>query len=453
MTTRLIFARDVWDQLHHHLKTQSPSEDGAFLLLNFGFGTKADRLIAPSLLLPPADAWEGRGNHNLRPSGQWLSAAIGEAIEAGCGLAFVHSHPAGDHPSELSRVDKATSREWARMVVPTLGRPFASLVWTPDDISGWVFLDRDAEPTEIDGFEALGHRQRIVLRAATARGRSDADLDDRQVRALGDLGNSRLRDLSVAIVGAGGTGSPLAEILARMGVARLVVIDPDVIDTASNLRRITGSTADDLRKGAAKAAVVARHITALHLVKTVDGIAGDVRDADIARVLLDVDLVVSTTDTHSSRAFLNQLALQYYVPVVDVGVRVGTAIDGTVSGMPVDVRLILPDEPCLWCRGVLDAERIRVENLPDAERNRLEAEGYVQGIGVPQPSLAALNYVAAAMTATIVLQLSTDNAVSAGSFIVDPWELYLQPMDAVVDHGCLCRLWRGRGDSVALRTL
>ena len=453
MTTRVVFLRSVWDQLAQHLVEAAPSEDGAFLLLNNGRGARSDRLVVPELLLPPEDAWESRGNHNLRPSGQWVSAAIGSAIKSDSGLAFVHSHPASDHPSELSWIDKATSKEWARTFVPTLGMPFASLVWTPDDISGWLFTEAASEPNDIDVFEALGRRQRIVLQRPSSLAKGDADLDDRQARALGNLGNSRLRNLSVAIVGAGGTGSPLAEILARMGVARLTVIDPDVVDTPSNLRRIIGSRRADLDSRTSKAALVARHVRDLELVDSVDGIHADVRRNEVARHLLDADLVISTTDTHSSRALLNQIAMQFYVPVIDVGVKVGTARDGSVSGMPVDIRLLLPDQPCLWCRGVLDAERIRAENLPAEERKRLEAEGYVQGVTEPQPSLAALNNVAASLAATIALQLATDNEVPASSFIVDPWELYLQPMEVEIDPGCVCQRWRGRGDTAAIPTL
>src|SRR5262249_44530492 len=125
MTTRLVFRRSVWDQLGQHFKTASPSEDGAFLLVNNGHGTISDRLVVRDLLLPPEDAWDSRGNHNLRPSGRWVSAAIGTAIESGSGLAFVHSHPDTHHPSELSMIDKATSKEWARTFVPTLSAPFA----------------------------------------------------------------------------------------------------------------------------------------------------------------------------------------------------------------------------------------------------------------------------------------------------------------------------------------
>ena len=285
--------------------------------MDLGRGATSNRLIVPQIILPPDDAWESRGNHNLQPSGQWLSAAIGAAIDTGSGLAFVHSHPDSYHPSELSWIDKATSKDWARTLVP---------------------------------------------------------------------------------------------------------------------------------------GVVARHVNALGLGTSAEPYAADVRTDEVARRLLDLDLVISTTDTHSSRALVNQVAFQYYVPVIDVGVKVGTATDGSVSGMPVEIRLLLPDEPCLWCRGVLDAERIREENLPADERRRLRAEGYIQGVDRAQPSIAALNSVGASIAATLALQLATDHEVALSTLIFDPWELYLQPIEVAIDPECLCRHWRGRADATALPT-
>lgn len=454
MKDRLVFNAWVWEALDDHLRSASPSEDGGFLLIRSGRGQTSRRVVVHDLLLPQGeDSWESRGQHNLRPSGQWLSAAIGAAIEAGSGLAFIHSHPNADHPSELSWIDQKTSRDWARTVVPTLDRPFATLVWTPRDITGWFFGDANSEPEGFDLIESLGRRSRRVLHGGAPPISRAGDLDDRQQRALGDLGNARLRDLSVALVGLGGTGSPLAEILGRMGVSSISLIDPDVIDTPSNLRRLVGATFEDLRTEASKADVAHRHLTELAFVDHIDASSSDVRNEDVARGLLDVDLVISTTDTHSSRALLNQLAMQYYVPVIDVGVVVGTAIDGRVSGMPIDVRLLLPDEACLWCRGILDPARIRAENLPPEERERLIAEGYVQGIDGPQPSLAALNFLAASLAAMAALQLVAERAAPDAGYVLDPWEGYIQAFDFAVDANCVCARWRGRADEEQLAVL
>jgi molybdopterin-synthase adenylyltransferase len=445
---RLLFEKHLWETLDAHLRAAAPDEDGAFFLVRPGRGIADTRLIVHDLLLPEKDAWESTGRHRLRPSGQWLSAVIGTAIECGSGVGFIHSHPDASHPPSLSGIDRETSIEWSRSLTPTVDRPFLSMVWTPTGATGWVFEPGDAVvPHNVDRIEVLGGgMSRWVHPFETAA--NDEEMDDRQIRALGTLGNARLRQMSVAVVGAGGTGSPMAEQLARMGVQRLTLIDPDVIDTASNLRRIVGSRTEDLISRRPKAEVVGRHIRELGIVGEVDVLPIDVRTERAARTLLDADLVLSTTDTHSGRSFVNQLAYQYLLPVIDVGVKVGTSNTGVVSGMPAEIRVLLPDTGCLWCRGVLDSARIRAENLPEDERRAQEQEGYIQGVAAPQPSLTSLNYFASSLSLITMLRMFSGDGVISPSFIADGWEHYFAPGKSAIDPSCICHSWREMADDV-----
>ena len=255
----------------------------------------------------------------------------------------------------------------------------------------------------------------------------------------------------MGVVGTGGTGSPLAEQLVRIGVAEVVLVDPDVLDDSSNLRRVVGSRPTDLRATANKAEIVGRHLDSLGLSTRVTVLPSDVRCENTTRRLLDCDVVVSTTDTQSSRAFLNQVAYQYWLPVVDVGIRIGTTASGTVSGMPVEVRVLLPDNGCLWCRkGVLDSQTIYEENLPTEERKKLTEEGYVQGLGPRQPSIAPLNYFASALALLTLIRLYSGQALSAASTVFDGWEQYVHPLRAEVDPECVCSGWRGRADDLPI---
>jgi hypothetical protein len=377
-----------------------------------------------------------------------MSAALGSAIDNKCGLGFIHSHPGALHPPSLSPIDVATSATWSKSIGQITQQPFISLVWSPRGVSGCLFdALQQTRSFPIERVDVLGDSLVESLGSIEEGTFPDAELDDRQIRALTALGNTRLRRLHVGIVGAGGTGSPLAEQLARMGVSKVTLIDSDVLDTPSNLRRIVGSRRADL--GEAKVSVVARHLRSLGFPLDVVALANDVRTESATRSLLDADVAILTTDTHSSRAFVNQLAYQYWLPVIDVGVCVGTSKTGSISGMPVEIRLLLPDNACLWCRGdVLDPDRIREENLPAAERARLAAEGYVQGLSDPQPSLAALNCLAAACAATTMLRLYSGQALPSTTAIFDAWEQYAQARSYDIKAGCLCGSWRGQADQL-----
>lgn len=447
---RALWTSTEWRKLKRHFELARDIEAGAFLLIRAGRSATGARLIVERVLLPPEGALERQGHDVLRPSGQWLSSVIGSAIEARCGLGFIHSHPNIHHPPVLSAVDWDTSIEWSKSITPMLGAPFASLVWSPKGVTGVMFTtDAPDTPLDLDRAESLGDGTVEVLHPVNRQFKNEAELDDRQIRALTSLGNKQVRDFVVGVIGAGGTGSPLAEQLVRMGVAEVVVIDPDVLDDRSNLRRVVGSRPSDL--GAKKAEVVGRHLKSLLLSTSVTVVPFDVRSENAMRRLLDCDIVVSTTDTQSSRAFLNQIAYQYYLPVVDVGVRIGTAVSGIVSGMPVEVRTLLPDNGCLWCRkGVLDSQIIYEENLPTEEREKLAVEGYVQGFGMHQPSLTPLNYLASTLALLTLIRLYSGHPLPSASTVFDGWEQYVHPLRADVDSECVCKSWRGKGDDLPI---
>jgi hypothetical protein len=238
-----------------------------------------------------------------------------------------------------------------------------------------------------------------------------------------------------------------------MGVRHLTIIDPDRVDTPSNLRRIAGARPGDLVSETPKSEVARRHLEAIDPTLSVTALVGDVREERYARQLLDTDVAVLTTDTHSSRNLVNQLAYQYLIPVVDIGVKVGTNARGSISGMPAELRLLTPEEGCLWCRGVLDPARLRAENLPPSEQEQLAKEGYVQGLGRPEPSLTALNHLAASIAALAALQLHTDSPAPSGSAIIDTWEQYIQPLRTPVQPDCVCHKWRLRADEAFIAFL
>ncbi|WIB66894.1 HesA/MoeB/ThiF family protein [Curtobacterium sp. MCBD17_035] len=77
---------------------------------------------------------------------------------------------------------------------------------------------------------------------------------------VGDEGIRRLAAARVLVIGAGGLGSPVVALLAGAGLARLTIVDPDVVDP-SNLARQTLFTAADV--GRPKARVAAERASAV----------------------------------------------------------------------------------------------------------------------------------------------------------------------------------------------
>jgi hypothetical protein len=131
--------------------------------------------------------------------------------------------------------------------------------------------------------------------------------------------------------------------------------------------------------------------------------------------------VISATDTHGSRAVLNDLPSAYLLPVIDVGVRVGARHNGVLSALVAEVRLLTCATPCLWCRKTISPDVIRIENLPSADRERLHLEGYAIGSsGEPAPSVVSLTVLGSGLATCALIALFAEDAdVAPSAYWVD----------------------------------
>lgn len=404
---RLILPEDIRSHIEDRFQGSADVEDGVFVLARRGVSALGARLVGFGVLDPPTRAWEIQGPDTLAPSAQWLSSSISRACADDACLVLVHSHPNPLHPAALSPLDLATMRGLAPVIEHITGEPFGLVAVKQGLWAG--ALSAGGLPVGLDRIDAIGPG----LHPLSAPSASDeALLDDRQILALGTT-NALLRSLTVAVVGCGGTGAAVAEMLYRMGVARLLLVDHDRVDTESNVRRMLGSTLEDASRlpHPTKVAVVARRLGGIGLPNTeVVPIVGDIRAEPVFRAVLDSDLVVCTTDTHASRATLNDMSYAYALPLIDVGARVSTRLD-TLEGLVTERRIVTPDRPCLWCTAAISRSRIAAENLDPDRRASLKAEGYVAGGGVGHDaSIIGLNALAASLAVCAVPGLLSDFA-------------------------------------------
>jgi molybdopterin/thiamine biosynthesis adenylyltransferase/rhodanese-related sulfurtransferase len=130
---------------------------------------------------------------------------------------------------------------------------------------------------------------------------------------VGEVGQLKLLDSKVLLLGAGGLGSPSALYLAAAGVGTLGVIDMDVVD-ASNLQRQVLHNMD--RIGERKVDSAKKTLTALN--PDVNVVTYDTRlGADNVLDIIDgYDVIVDGTDNFPTRYLVNDASLLKEIPVV-----------------------------------------------------------------------------------------------------------------------------------------
>ena len=217
--------------------------------------------------------------------------------------------------------------------------------------------------------------------------RADSTYLQRQALSIGQETVERLQTLRGAVVGCGGTGSAVSVLLARAGIGRLLLLDPDIV-TETSLNRLHGSTRLAAENKRPKVSVLKDHIEQMGLGTQVAIRHAPLADANVARLLRSCDYVFGCTDDHLGRLILNRFAYFYYVPVIDTGLSVVPREDGRIAHISGRVTVLRPGVACLLCRGVVNPHRAREQGLrhkrPD-EYTRQVKEGYITGSDRPTP--------------------------------------------------------------------
>ena len=247
--------------------------------------------------------------------------------------------------------------------------------------------------------------QTISLRGdALTHAASGSEVFDRALAITGTGALASLSRMRIGVVGLGGTGSLVVELLMRAGVGEIVAFDFDVAER-SNLNRVLHLRQSDVQAGRRKAERFADVIAECELPTRLTVIpGGDIRDADVALHLRGCDLIVGCVDRDWPRLILSEVSYQYLIPVVDVGTEIGFSGD-QVQSLDSRVSLIGPGRPCLVCSGVVSRERVRLEGYGPAEQHRVLSMGYSADIALKAPAVMDLNMRAASMAMLVIRHL------------------------------------------------
>ncbi|MEO6197272.1 MAG: ThiF family adenylyltransferase, partial [Dehalococcoidia bacterium] len=228
----ITFLEGQYKELQEHLFEGATTERAAYMLCGVVAAGEETRLLVREIHPLGADEVESATPSSMSILSWSYVRQLKRADERSAALVFVHSHPEGH--AGFSRADDENERALfatAHIRVASV-KVHASLVFAgPDKPFGRVWLDGGAT-CAVETIRVVGERFSF-LRASQDDGETsvadrpleDFAVFDRQARAFGGGLQPTLSALKVGIVGAGGTGSSVAEQLIRLGVGHLVVID------------------------------------------------------------------------------------------------------------------------------------------------------------------------------------------------------------------------------------
>ncbi len=159
------------------------------------------------------------------------------------------------------------------------------------------------------------------------------------LREIGLEGQKRLSEKSIVIIGLGALGTVSANLLTRMGVGHIRLVDRDFVEL-DNLHRQILYDESHVERKMPKAEAAAERLKEINSDIELEPVVEDVNHRTIEKLVKDVDLIVDGTDNFETRFLINDAALKHNIPWV-----YASAI--RTYGMTMD---IVPGETaCLRC--------------------------------------------------------------------------------------------------------
>lgn len=330
----------------------------------------------------------------------WPTRYVDELLEicykTGQALVKIHSHPSG--LPQFSTTDDESDMGTFGAVSSLLddGMPHASVVMLPTgDMFGRVQID-GLPQGELGLIQVTGDDLLFFAPTETV---VTAPFAERHTQAFGKGTTAKLSRLAVAVVGCSGTGSVVVELLARLGVKKLVLVDPDHVEER-NLNRILNSGKEDAYLRRPKVEVLASAIARMGLGQEVIPRRENLISKAAIHAIAECDVVFGCMDGVEGRHWLNRVATFYNLPYFDVGVRLDADGKGGIDCVAGAVHYLQPGLSSLLSRGVYSLNQVEAEETRrtnPAEYLRRVQEGYLRGAQEDHPAVISVNMFFASM--------------------------------------------------------
>ena len=159
------------------------------------------------------------------------------------------------------------------------------------------------------------------------------------LKEVGGDGQAKLSRATVAIIGAGGIGSPAIQYLAAAGLGTLVLIDDDIV-SLSNLQRQTIFRTEDM--GEQKVSAAAKAAAAINPDVAIVSHAVRLTEDNADELLAGADVILDGSDNFDTRLTVADASLRLRIPIVSAAVDQFEGQLGVYRGWEAD-------KPCYRC--------------------------------------------------------------------------------------------------------
>lgn len=442
MKYRLRVASHFYGDIINDLHRIPGIEQAVFCLAGHVVSGDEMTFLIRDVYLVPEEQYTSHSSSHFEVKDEFISMVIKGALLDNASIVMLHIHPQAAGNAWFSAVDdnyEPRLLKYIRYALPEAH--FICMVYHPNGTwSARVYPPGCQTHVPIQTINIVGRPTKALITTNNPVKKTlkeeIPEVFERQGRALGKDSYRILKRLKVGIIGVGGTGSLVNQQLAHLGVGTLIQVDPDRIEK-SNLSRVVGAGKGDIDTPKVEVAKRVADATAggsqsITIPKELDMV-------DAFQQLKTSDALFCCTDGVASRRLANRLAIQYQIPLFDMGVSL-KATEGLLQYANSELRTVLPGDPCLECMGIINPD-ILIREIQGFSRN-----GYLEG--EKEPAVISFNSVIASLAVTDFLSVFTgftnyESGLTTIHAILDGLITYEQKE---VKSNCDCQSWQGMGD-------
>ena len=159
------------------------------------------------------------------------------------------------------------------------------------------------------------------------------------LKNIGIIGQKKIINSKVLIVGVGGLGCPIADLLARAGIGLIGVIDFDKV-SLSNIHRQTLYTTKDI--GKFKVNIIKKKLNLINKEVRVKIYNKKADDKNLKKIIKKYEIVVDGSDNFKTKFLLNKYSLEFKKKLI---VGAISKFDGHIFSFNFNKKKM----PCLKC--------------------------------------------------------------------------------------------------------
>jgi len=231
------------------------------------------------------------------------------------------------------------------------------------------------------------------------------------LKDIGILGQEKIKNSKILIVGIGGLGCPVADLLTRAGVGLIGIIDYDKVNL-SNIHRQTLFSAQDV--GKYKVKIAKKKLNLINKEVKINTYNQKADEKILKKIIYKYEIIVDGSDNFKTKFLLNKISLKYKKKLIIGAI---SKFDGHIFAFNFGEK----KSPCLKCF---------YQSEPSDEILNCESEGII----------GSTSNIVGAIQANEVLKtiLNIRNNLKSNIFILDLLNLNFRKVFYKKRKKCIC---------------